>query len=97
MCLSLRRHKRANVFGVLKMYNEMTQLGPHSFCMSSTWRDFIVYMKNRVTCSRPKRERAGGRGGLLKASQFNFDTQTGHCDTAAMSYTLGSLDLSVLC
>lgn len=36
MCLSLRRHKRAGVFGVLKMYHEMTQLGPHSFCMRRT-------------------------------------------------------------
>ncbi len=36
MVCALRLHKEADVLGILKMYHEMTQLGPHSFCMSHT-------------------------------------------------------------
>lgn len=36
LCLSLGRHNGTNVSASLKMYREMTQLGPHLFCMSHT-------------------------------------------------------------
>ena len=53
MCFSLRRHKGTNVLGVLKNVSWNDTTGA-SFIVHEPHRGkgFIVYMKNRVTCSR---------------------------------------------
>lgn len=67
MCFSPRCHKGADVLGILIMYHEMTQLGPHSLFMSRirggifqcTWK--IEWVKVR----KPP----------LEESQVEFDVQ----------------------
>lgn len=74
MCLSSRRHKEADVLGILKLYHEMTQLGPHSFCMRHT-QGRILYFTWKIEWLVPEPSRMKPP---LEAPQVELDAQAEH-------------------